>query len=79
MFWSHGIGKHRGNIKKKINVDKFTPAPTINTLTGNLRAEKGSKVIPEIKEHSFYIMQTIRIGSTDTLIFFFIGAKTHIL
>ena len=50
-------------------MEKLPEAPSINTVTSNTRKEKGCKVIPEIKIHSFYIMQNIRIGSTDTLVF----------
>ena len=39
----------------------------------------GGKVIPEIRELSFYIMQTIRIGSTDTLVFFDGGSNAYII
>ena len=70
-------GKHRPTGNGKVNLEKLPPAPFINTRMGNIRKEKGGKVIPEIKEHSFYIMQTIRIGSTDTLVFFDRGSNTH--
>ena len=36
-------------------------------------------MIPEIKEHSFYIKKTSRLGSTDTSVFFDRGLNTHIL
>ena len=36
-------------------------------------------VIPEIQEHSFYLMQWLRIGGTNHLIFFTRGANTHLV
>ena len=36
-------------------------------------------VIPEIPEHSFYLMQWLRIGGTNHLIFFDRGAKAHLV
>ena len=36
-------------------------------------------VIPEIPEHSFYLMQRVRIGGTNHLIFFDRGANTHLV
>ena len=36
-------------------------------------------VIPEIPEHSFYLMQWLRIGGTNHLIFFDRGANAHLV
>ena len=37
------------------------------------------KIVPESKEHSFYLMQTLRIGSSECLTFFDPGANTHLI
>ena len=36
-------------------------------------------VIPEIPEHWFYLMQRLRIGGTNHLIFFDRGANAHLV
>ena len=36
-------------------------------------------IIPEISEHSFYLMQWLRIGGTNHLIFFARGANAHLV
>ena len=36
-------------------------------------------VIPETPEHSFYLMQWLRIGGTNHLIFFDRGANAHLV
>ena len=36
-------------------------------------------VIPEIPEHSFYLMQLLQIGGTNHLIFFDRGANAHLV
>ena len=58
---------------------KTKPAPTINSETGARVKTKPEKIIPEIQEHSCYLMQTVRIGKTDTLVFFDTGANIHLI
>ena len=36
-------------------------------------------VIPEVQEHSFYLMQWLRIGDSNQLIFFDRGANAHLV
>ena len=36
-------------------------------------------IIPEVSEHSCYLMQTIKIGNSDVLVFFDRGANIHII
>ena len=36
-------------------------------------------VVPEVPEHSFYLMQWLRIGGNNHLIFFDRGANTHLV
>ena len=36
-------------------------------------------VIPEVPEHSFYLMQWLRIGGSNQLIFFDRGANAHLV
>ena len=37
------------------------------------------RVIPEVPEHSFYLMQWLRIGGSNQLIFFDRGANPHLV
>ena len=36
-------------------------------------------IIPEVPEHSFYLMQWLRIGRTNRLVFFYRGANAHLV
>ena len=62
-----------------------TPTPP-STSTPTFDSELGIEidtamitVIPEIPEHSFYLMQWLRIGGTNHLIFFDRGANAHLV
>ena len=62
-----------------------TPIPP-STSTPTFDSELGIEidtamitVIPEIPEHSFYLMQWLRIGGTNHLIFFDRGANAHLV
>ena len=37
------------------------------------------QILPESKEHSFYLMQTLRIENSECLTFFDPGANTHLI
>ena len=55
------------------------PAPSIDSETGkNIQVPK-ENIVPEIQEHSCYLMQTVKIGGTEALIFFDRGANIHII
>ena len=79
MFQTHGAGKHSTWRNTKVNLEKFPQVQSINTRTGSTSKNEKFKVIQAIMEHSFYIMQTIRIGSTDALVFFYRGSNTYII
>ena len=51
------VGSHEINLK--------FPAPTIDSETGKRIKCNKNQIIPEIKEHSFYLMQTLRIGNSE--------------
>ena len=36
-------------------------------------------IVPEVPEHSFYLLQWLRIGGTNHFIFFDRGANTHLV
>ena len=55
------------------------PAPSIDSETGESVKISSELVVPEVLEHSCYLMQTIRIGGSDVLVFFDRGANIHII
>ena len=55
------------------------PAPTIDSETGERVNCNKNQNIPESKEHSFYMMHTLRIGNSECLTFFDPGANTHLV
>ena len=63
------------------NADEFKdkPAPSINSETGEKVLEIENDIIPLIAEHSCYLMQTIKIGNSESLVFFDRGANIHII
>ena len=55
------------------------PAPSINSETCEAVQVSSELIIPEVLEHSCYLMQTIRIGNSEVLFFFDRGANIHII
>ena len=58
---------------------KDKPAPSINSETGETVEVQSKLIITEVLEHSCYLMQTIKIGGSDVLVFFDRGANIHII
>ena len=58
---------------------KDKPAPSIDSETGEIIMVSSESIIPEILEHSCYLMQTIKIGESEVLVFFDRGANIHII
>ena len=54
-------------------------APSIDSETGRMDTISPEKIIHEVPEHSCYLMQTIKIGSSEALVFFDRGANIHII
>ena len=55
------------------------PAPCINSNTGERVEPNPENIIPEVREHSFYITQWLKIGKSKCLTFFDPGANTHLV
>ena len=55
------------------------PAPSIDSETSESVQVSSELIIPEVLEHSCYLMQTIRIGNSEVLVFFDRGANIHII
>ena len=56
-----------------------TRTPTFDSELGIKVDTATIRVIPEVPEHSFYLMQWLRIGGTNQLIFFDRGANAHLV
>jgi len=69
---ANALGWDQENFKEK-------PAPSIDSETGKNVSVPESDIVLEIAEHSCYLMQTVRIGNSDALIFFDRGANIHIV
>ena len=55
------------------------PAPTIDSETGQKVCTQDLEIIQEIAKHFCYLVQTVKIGSSEALIFFERGANIHII
>ena len=55
------------------------PAPSIDSETGKISTVNPERIIPEVSEHSCYLMQMIKIGNSEALIFFNRGANIHVI
>ena len=58
---------------------KYMPAPSVDSQTGDIIIVGKDSIIPEVLEHSCYLMQTIKIGDSEVLVFFDRGANIHII
>ena len=56
-----------------------TLAPSINSTSGSIESPDKEKIIPEKQEDSFYLMQTLRIGSSNVLAFLESGSNAHLI
>ena len=54
-------------------------APCIDSKSGAKVAPGKSKIIPEIREDSFYLMQILKIGNTNVLAFLDSGSNAHLI
>ena len=65
-------------LSEKILIET-EPAPCINSNTGERVEPNPENIIPEVREHSFYITQWLKIGKSKCLTFFDPGANTHLV
>ena len=54
-------------------------APTFNSQTGDQVTVQSEAVDPEISENASYILQNIKLGKSECLIFFDTGANSHLI
>ena len=55
------------------------PAPSIDSETGRINTISPERIVHEVSEHSCYLMQIIKIGSSEARVFFDWGANIHII
>ena len=68
--------KPRESNQTKIMLEE---APTFNSQTGAQMIIMPEAVDPEISENSIYILQNIKLGSSERLVFFDTGANSHLI
>ena len=51
------------------------PAPSIDSETRKINTVAPEKIVHEVPEHSCYLMQTIKIGSSEVLVFYDFWSK----
>ena len=56
---------------------KDKPAPSIDSETGETVKVSSESIVPEILEHSCYLMQTIKIGESEVLVFLSWSKYSH--
>ena len=80
MYQAHSLAPGSANMLGwGQDIDNLEPAPVIDSETGARMKGSTVKIIPEIREHSCYLMQSIRIGEAVVLVFFDRGANIHII
>ena len=72
MFQSHNATSNSSRESSK-------NAPSINTTSGAIEKPKTGKIIQEKPDDSFYLMQTLKIGSSNVLAFLDSGSNAHLI
>ena len=67
------------NVSCDSQISSSVLAPSINSSSGAKVAPAKDKIIPEKKEDSFYMMQTLKIGSSTVLAFLDSGSNAHLI
>ena len=66
-------------VTKTRKKDPKCPVPTFDTSTGGKVNVSSDLIIEESPEDAFYVMQILRIGDKDVLVFFDWGANQHLI
>ena len=69
----------RGRRNRVSNPRTLDLAPTFNSQTGDQLVIQPEAVDLEIKESSSYLLQNIKIGGSECLVFFDSGANSHLI
>ena len=67
------------NVSSRSRRTPPASAPTINSSSGAKVAPRMGQIIPEKNEDSFYMMQTLKIGSSTILAFLDSGSNAHLI
>ena len=81
LYTIHAASSHTSETvgRKSAESNIMEHAPLINSCTGERLPPEKITVIPETLEHSFYMMQELKIGNSDCLAFFDSGSNAHLL
>ena len=82
LFRKNKKNKKRRVLKRRnSNLDASTlpPAPTFDSETGERIPDENLEIHPESSEHSLYLMQNLRIGTSNFLTFFDSGANAYLI
>ena len=74
-----GITYQAHNVVQKRKPGTVCNAPCIDSSSGAKVAPSSGKIIPEKDEDSFYMMQTLQIGSSRILAFLDSGSNAHLI
>ena len=72
MFQAHNVVSNKSPAINK-------SAPSINSSSGIIEKPMKEKIILEKQDDSFYLMQTLRIGSSNVLAFLDSGSNAHLI
>ena len=79
MFKGNAI-EYLGNLEESGHrVKTFPQAPVIDSETGHRVLCEEGDICPESSESAIYLMQTLRVGDSSSLPFFYSGANTHLI
>ena len=71
--------KYKARGARTNNQRKLDEAPTFNSQTGDQVTVQSESVEPEVPENSSYILQNIKLGKSECLVFFDNGANSHLI
>ena len=71
--------RSRARRTRTNNLRNLDEAPTFNSQTGDQVSAQPEAVDPEVSENSSYILQNIKIGNSECLVFFDTGANSHVI
>ena len=71
--------RSRGRRTRANNLRNLDEALTFNSQTGDQVIVQPEAVDPEVSENSSYILQNIKLGKSECLVFFDTGANSHLI
>ena len=71
--------RSKGKRNKENNPRNLDEAPAFNSQTGDQVIFQPEAVDPEVSESSSYILQNIKVGKSECLVFLDTGANSHLI